>query len=217
MDFNNYPVTIGLIAANIILSLIAFGNKDFYSHSLMWPYGVKKHNQYYRFLTSGFIHADFLHLFFNMFTLYFFGRNLELYFKIHHLGGTTSYLLLYFLALIVSDLPTYLKYKNDNSYHSLGASGAVSAIIFATIIFNPWGSIYVYAAIKISATLFAILYVIYCIYMSKKNADNINHNAHLWGALFGIAFTLSLIAYINPILFEDILRELKNPSLLGRK
>jgi len=216
MDFSKYPITISLIAANCILSLIAFSNKDFLAKSLMWPYGVKRQGQYYRFISSGFIHADFIHLFFNMFTLFFFGRNLEIYFKIYSLGGTISYLSLYFLGLVISDLPTYFKQKNNSSYHSLGASGAVSAVIFATIIFSPWTSVYIYGAIKISFTLYAILYIIYCVYMGKRNADNVNHDAHLWGAVFGLLFTLSLIAYINPALFTDIIEELKHPSLFGR-
>jgi membrane associated rhomboid family serine protease len=216
MNFNEYPITISIIAANCILSFIAFSNKDFLSKSLMWPYGVKRQNQYYRFITSGFIHADFIHLFFNMFTLYFFGRNLEAYFKIYNLGGTTSYLCLYFLGLIISDLPTYFKQKDNSSYHSLGASGAVSAVVFATIIFSPWSSIYIYGAIKISAFLYAVLYIVYCVYMGKRSADNINHDAHLWGSVFGLAFTLALIAYMDSTLFTSILEELKHPNLLGK-
>lgn len=216
MDFSIYPITISLIAANCILSFIAFSNKDFLSKSLMWPYGVKRQNQYYRFITSGFIHADFVHLFFNMFTLYFFGRNLEFYLNDYNLGGSVSYLSLYFLALIISDLPTYFKQKDNSSYHSLGASGAVSAVVFATIIFSPWSSIYIYGAIKISAFLYAVLYIIYCVYMGKRSADNINHDAHLWGSIFGLAFTLALIAYVNPALFTSILEQLKHPNILGR-
>ncbi len=216
MDFNQYPITLGLIAANIILSFIAFNNRDFLSQSLMWPYGVKRQRQYYRFITSGFIHADFLHLFFNMFTLFFFGRNLEIYFKMYHLGGTASYLALYFLGLIISDLPTYVKQKDNSKYHSLGASGAVSAIVFATILFSPWSSIYIYGSIRVSAALYAVLYIVYCIYMSKQNADNINHDAHLWGSVFGLLFTVALVAYINPNLFSALIEELKNPNLLGR-
>ena len=127
----DFPVTLGLIAANVILSLIAFSNQDLYSKSLMWPYGVKRYNQVYRFISSGFIHGDMMHLIFNMLTLYFFGRNIELYFSAFGLGGNLSYLLLYFTGLIISDLPTYFKEKDNYNYHSLGASGAVSAVLFA--------------------------------------------------------------------------------------
>jgi membrane associated rhomboid family serine protease len=132
------------------------------------------------------------------------------------LGGNIAYLLLYFAGLIASDIPSYIKHKNDYNYRSLGASGAVSAVVFATIVFNPWSSIYIYGAIKISAALYAVLYIVYCVYMGKKGGDNINHDAHLWGSLFGLAFILALIAFMQPDLFTGIMDELKNPSLFGR-
>jgi membrane associated rhomboid family serine protease len=212
----DYPVTIILIAANILYSIAAFNNQNLLSRAIMWPYGVKRNNQYYRFISSGFIHGDYMHLFFNMFTLFFFGRNLEVYFSMLGLGGTLSYLLLYFLGLIVSDIPTYLKQQDNYHYHCLGASGAVSAVVFATIVFSPWSSIYIFGALKLSAMLYAVLYIWYCIYMAKRNRDNINHDAHLWGSLFGLAFTIMLIAMFQPGLFDYIIDQLKNPSLFGR-
>ncbi len=216
MDISQYPLTIGLIAANIIFSLLAFNNNEILSKAIMWPYGVKRNNQYYRFISSGFIHADYMHLFFNMFTLFFFGRNIEMYFSFLGLGGAFSYLLLYFLGLIISDIPSYLKHKDDSNYHSLGASGAVSAVVFGTIVFDPWGGIRLYGALQLSAFLYAVLYIAYCVYMSKKGGDNINHDAHLWGALFGLAFTLTLIGVLQPQLFDHIIEEFKNPALFGR-
>ena len=202
-DISNYPVTIALIAINVIISLIAMNNQDVMSKAIMWPYGVKRYNQFYRFITSGFIHADYMHLFFNMFTLLFFGQVVEIYFSGYGLGGNIAYLVLYFLALIASDLPTYFKQRDNNNYHCLGASGAVSAI-------------YLYGALKISALVYAILYIVYCVTMSKRGGDNINHDAHLWGSLFGLGFTIALIAAMQPALFEFILEQLKNPSLFGR-
>jgi membrane associated rhomboid family serine protease len=215
MNFQDYPVTIGLIAANVIFSLVGFSNAALVDKTIMWPYRVARENQYIRFITSGFLHADMMHLFFIMFTLFFFGRILEQYFKIYELGGSLSYLGLYFLGLIVSDIPSYIKHKDNYNYRSLGASGAVSAVVFATIVFSPWSSIYIYGAIKISAAIYAVLYILYCVYMGKRGADNINHDAHLWGALFGLALTLILIAVLQPALFTGIIEQLKHPSLFG--
>lgn len=183
--------------------------------AIMWPYGVKNHKEYHRFITSGFLHADIIHLFFNMFTLYFFGRNVELIFSAFGLGGRMAYLLLYFTALVISDIPSYLKHRNNPDYHSLGASGAVAAIVFASIVFSPWESVYLYGALKISALLFAVLYILYCIYMGKKAQDNINHDAHLWGACYGFVFTLILIGVVRPEIYYVVLEQLKNPSLFG--
>ena len=216
MDLSGIPITIGLIAANVIFSLIGFSNKELVDKTIMWPYRVHRENQFYRMITSGFLHADTIHLFFNMFTLFFFGSAIEYYFAVYGLGGHIAYLLLYFLGLIASDLPSYLKHKDDYNYRSLGASGAVSAVVFAAIVFSPWSPIYLFGAFKISAAAYAVLYIFYCIYMGRKSGDHINHDAHLWGSLFGLAFTLILIAYMQPALFTDIIEELKHPSLFGR-
>jgi len=215
MDFSSSPITFLLIGINVIFSIIGFSNKTMLDKTIMWPYGVKRKNEYYRFITSGFLHADWIHLFFNMFTLFFFGISIENRFSAEGLGGNISYLVLYFAALIISDLPGYLKHKDDPNYRSLGASGAVSAVVFAAIVFDPWSSIYLYGAIKISAALYAVLFILYCVYMGRKNHDNINHDAHIWGAVFGLIFTLGLIAALQPSLFSIIVEELKNPSIFG--
>lgn len=215
MNFSDYPITIGLIAANVIFSLIGFSNSTLVDKTIMWPYRVARENQYFRFITSGFLHADYMHLLFNMFTLFFFGKAIEYYFSEYGLGGNVAYLALYFLGLIVSDIPSYFKHKDDYQYRSLGASGAVSAIIFATIVFSPWSSIYLYGALRISAALYAVLFIVYCVYMGKQRGSHINHDAHLWGSLFGLAFTITLIAALRPDLFTEIIEQLKHPSILG--
>ncbi|HEV7779999.1 MAG TPA: rhomboid family intramembrane serine protease [Chitinophagaceae bacterium] len=212
-----HPFTIGLIVVNIIVSLIAMNNQDIFSKALMWPYGVKRYNQFYRFITSGFIHADYFHLFFNMFTLFFFGGVVEGAFSTLGLGGNIAYLALYFLGLIASDLPTYFKNRDNYNYHCLGASGAVSAVVFGAIVFDPWGEIQIYGVLSLSALIYAVLYIIYCVTMSRRGGDNINHDAHLWGSLFGLGFTIALIAAMQPWLFDVILENLKHPSLTGRR
>ncbi|RYZ20080.1 MAG: rhomboid family intramembrane serine protease, partial [Chitinophagaceae bacterium] len=164
MDFSAYPVTILLIAINVLFSLGGFSNPQFMERTILWPFAIKREKQYYRMITSGFLHADYMHLFFNMFTLFFFGRNIEMIFSIYGLGGKLSYLLLYFTSLVASDLPTYLKEKDNYHYRALGASGAVSAIVFSAIVFDPWSAIYLFGAIKISALVYAVLFIWYCIY-----------------------------------------------------
>ena len=215
MDFFATPVTFIIIALNVIFSFAGFSSQALISKGIGWPYRTRQNGEYYRFISSGFLHADWMHLLFNMFTFFFFGQNIELICKQAGLGGSIAYIGLYVLGLIVSDLPSYFKHADDAKYRSLGASGAVSAVVFAAVIFNPWQSVYVYGAIKISALLFAVLYILYCVYMGKRAADNVNHDAHLWGALFGLAYTLVLIAVLRPQLFSIIFEMLKRPSLFG--
>lgn len=215
MNFSEYPITIILIAANVLFSLAGFSNNSVVDRFVLWPYYIKRNNQTYRMITSGFLHGDFIHLFFNMFTLFFFGRNVEILFSVAGLGGKISYILLYFSALVISDLPSYFKHRDDPNYRALGASGAVCAVIFAAIVFDPWSAIYLYGAIKISALLYAVLFIIYCVYMGKQGRDNVNHDAHLWGALYGLLYTILLIAALNPNLFPFIIEQLKNFSLFG--
>ena len=210
MNFSAAPITFILIAINVIVSLIGFSNADVIDKTIMWPYRIKREKQYYRFITSGFIHADFIHLLFNMFSFYYFGSAIEFYFAQYGLGRNVSYLLLYFLALIIADIPSYLKHQDDDNYRALGASGAVSAVIFACILFQPWGTILIYF-IPMPFVVFAFVYLGYCIYMSKKNLGHVNHDAHLWGSLFGLIFTAVLIAVMSPQLFPDILQELSHP------
>lgn len=216
MDFSRFPVTLIIIAINVIISLIGFTSNSFVAKTIMWPWNVKREKEYHRFITSGFLHADFMHLIFNMFTFFFFGASIEQRFEMYGLGGNAAYILLYLTALVVSDLPSYFKHRDNINYRSLGASGAVSAVVFASIVFDPWTTLYLYGAIKLSALVFAVLYIVYCVYMSRSAKDNVNHDAHLWGAVYGLVFTIALIAMLQPDLFQGILEELKSPSFFGR-
>jgi membrane associated rhomboid family serine protease len=174
---------------------------------IFWPPAVSMRHQYWRFVTCGLIHADFMHLAFNMFTLYFFGKALEnLY--MGELGLQHYYfLILYILGLIFANIPTYLKRKDDYNYRSLGASGAVCAVVFAAIIIRPWAEIWLYG-IRMPALIYAVLFMVYSIYMSKRGGDNVNHDAHIWGAVFGIVFTI----IVDHEVFGNFINALRHPN-----
>jgi membrane associated rhomboid family serine protease len=191
-------ITTILIGLNVVASFYAWSNPDVMGKWLMNPYQINKKGEYFRFITSGFIHSDYMHLFFNMFTLYSFGAYLETAFKYQYgnqIGGI-FYIILFVVGILVSDIPSYLKHKDNYNYNSLGASGGVSSILFACIFLNPWLSMQIYM-IPIKGIVFALLYVIYSIYMGKKNLDNVNHDAHLYGGLFGVIFMI--VAYPNAL------------------
>ncbi|MBX9449513.1 MAG: rhomboid family intramembrane serine protease [Taibaiella sp.] len=181
---------------------MCFNNERLYNKFILYPYEMHRApSEYYRVLTSGLIHANWTHLLFNMLTLYFFGPYVE-----SILGGG-QFVLFYVLALVAADLSTLIKYKNQPAYRSLGASGAVAAVIFAYIYVNPWSSLYIFFAIPIPAIVFAILYILYSIRMSRMQADNINHDAHLYGALFGLLYMLVFVDPSHGLLFIERLKE----------
>ncbi len=196
--------TLIIIAITCVVSFLAFNNEKLMAKLILWPPAIARDHDWYRLASYGLVHADFMHLFFNMLTLYFFGQALE-QFYIQRLGNL-GFLLFYVLGLILSILPTYLQNRNNAQYRSLGASGAVSAVLFAFILFDPWATILLYF-IPIPAIVFAVLYTVYSIYMDKRGGDNVNHSAHLWGAAFGVAFTL----VVDPDLIGHFFRELANP------
>ncbi len=186
-------ITLTIIIATVIVSLIAFNNEKVMDTFIFYPPAVTDKNQYYRFITSGFIHADMAHLLFNMISFYFFSQALVEPKFIEFFGdyGRALLMVMYLLALIVSLLPTYLKNKNNTRYRSLGASGAVSAVIFAGLMISPLSQIGFFIIPPIiPGFIFGPLYLICSAYLDKKGGDNINHSAHIWGALFGVAFII---------------------------
>ncbi|WP_026996384.1 rhomboid family intramembrane serine protease [Flectobacillus major] len=199
-------LTVILIAITVGISLFAFRNYDFLGKLIMNPYQITRNKEYWRFLTSGFIHADYGHLFFNMFTLYSFGQFMEYVFQ-QTSGemGQIYFLILYLGGIIVSDMPTYFKNKNNYHYNSLGASGGVSSVLFAAILFGPTQTLQIYAILPVPAVLFAVLYTWYSIYMSRRNMDNVNHSAHLYGALYGVIFTTLVYPKVWSIFISQIL------------
>lgn len=188
-------VTLILIILTVGISVYAWSNEAIMRNWIFHPFYVHNKNQYYRFITSGFLHADWVHLFFNMFTLYFFGEIVELTLTYQYGAqvGVLLYLLIYFGGMIVADLPTFFKHKNDFNYRALGASGAVSAIIFSSILFSPTNQICLYALLCMPGFIFGVLYLIYSYYQGKRMGDNINHDAHFYGAVFGFVLTIFLV------------------------
>jgi membrane associated rhomboid family serine protease len=206
----NAPITLALIAVTAIVSWQAWERPRLLDRLILWPPAIDRRREYDRLLTHGFIHADVMHLAFNMITLYSFGGVMEAYFgdRITPVG----YLLFYLSAVVIAILPTYTRHRRDAQYRSLGASGAVSAVLFASILLDPWSGIYLFfIPIPIPAFVFAGLYVWYSIWMDRRGGDRINHSAHLWGALYGVMFTLLQ----HPELAGHFLRRLVGPGMAG--
>lgn len=198
----DYTITIIIIAVTVIVSLAAFNNHNIYQKLILWPRRMHSGTEYYRLVTSGFIHADYQHLFFNMLTLYFFGRNAE--FILAVLGKTNLYPFIYITGIIISSLPSFLKNRNNSNYMSLGASGGVSSILFMVIYYDPWSPI----NIVIPAILFAVAYLAYSAWASRRNRDNVNHDAHFWGALYGLAVAWAT----DPTHGQSFIYQLTHPS-----
>lgn len=186
-------ITVIIIAITVLISLAAFNNSDIFTRCLMNPFMIFKKGQYWRLLTSGFIHGSYIHLGFNMFTFYFFGRVVEQVFA-QILGGAgyVVYIVFYLSAIVVSDLPTAWKKRQQLNYNSLGASGAVSAVVFASILYFPLNDICLYGLLCLPGFLLGIIYVIYSYFSGKNTQDNINHDAHLYGAIYGILFAIAI-------------------------
>jgi membrane associated rhomboid family serine protease len=199
-------ITLTIIVLTCVISIIGFNRPKIIDDLIFWPPAISNRRQYYRFVTCGLIHADFMHLAFNMFTLYIFGRLIETEFSSELGLPSFTYLILYVGALVVSGLPSYFKHRNDYNYRSLGASGAVCAVLFAFILLRPWTTILVFV-IPVPAIIYAFLFLGYSMYMSRKGGGFINHDAHFWGALFGIAFTIA----VKPEVVNIFLEQLKHP------
>jgi membrane associated rhomboid family serine protease len=187
-------ITYIIIAITVISSILAFGNQVLMSNCIFNPYVIDKRKQYYRFITSGFIHADLMHLFFNMYALYLFGLNVELALTdIFNDAGPYLYVALYFSALIMSATFSYFKHKDNPQYNALGASGAVSAILFVSIILYPTQKLMIFPIpFFIPSYILGPLYLVYSYYMGRKGTDNIGHDAHFFGALWGVLFIVLL-------------------------
>ena len=197
-------ITLIIIIITSIISITAFNNQKILGELMFYPARMKGGREIYRLLTHGFVHADFFHLFINMLTLFFFGPVLE-----SMIFTSPQYIILYLTAIPAASLFDYFKHKDNHYYRSLGASGAVSAVVFATIILDPWfKGICLFGILCLPNILFGALYIFYSAYMSKKGGDNVGHNAHLWGGVYGFVFT----AIVRPDLFQNFFDRLMHPS-----
>lgn len=206
-------ITIIIIALTCIVSFTAFSNGKVMDDLIFYPPAVTEQKQWYRFVSCGLIHADMQHLAFNMISLYLFGRYVEQDFMLYFGDkGKLFYILLYVSALVVCLLPTYSKNKYNSNYRSLGASGAVSAIVFAGIFLQPLNTIGFFIIPPIiPGFIFAPIYLFISAYLDKKGGDNINHSAHIWGALYGVGFLIvSCYFFSNFRAVENFIEQIKH-------
>ena len=195
-----------IIIINVIISFVSFQDENAFYKLCFWPEKVWHEKEWIRILSGGFLHANMTHLLFNMITFFFFGPIVEYYFM-QEFGalGHTAYIIFYIAAVVVANIPDLNQHKDDPGYRAVGASGAVSAVIFATILFNPLNKIYLFLIpIGIPAYMFGVLYLIYSAYMSRRQSDNIGHLAHFSGAIFGIVFPL----IFRPTLFMECINQI---------
>ena len=185
-------ITVIIVIITSLVSFSAFNNQKVTNDLIFYPPAIAVQKQWYRFFSCGLIHADFMHLIFNMLSLYLFGIFVEDAFEsIFGSVGKWYYLVMYVSALAISLLPTYAKHKNNYYYRSLGASGAVSAVVFAGLMIRPDVEVgLIFIPPIIPGFIFAPLYLLITAYMERNGRDNINHSAHLWGSLYGLAFII---------------------------
>ncbi len=184
-------ITYAIIAVTVLISWLCFDRRELFNKLALIPFRVMKDNEWYRVISHGFVHGDMMHLIVNMFTFWSFGAYIERLFG--SVGFPVwAYPALYFGGMIAASVHDLIRQRNNPYYVSVGASGAVSAVLFAAIFFDPWSKILLFAVIPIPGIVFGILYLVYCQYMGKKAKDHINHNAHFYGAVFGFIFPLLL-------------------------
>lgn len=190
------PVASLIFLFTLVTSIYTFSNTQMYGKLMLHPYSVYRGKNIYTIFTSGLIHLDWGHLFFNMMTFYFFAFSLET------IIGHWQFAVLYIVSLALSDLPSILKHKNNFGYNSLGASGAISAVLFSFILFNPKATLLVFF-IPMNAVIFGVVYLLYSAYASKQSST-INHDAHFFGALAGIIITIILYPQVIPYFLRQL-------------
>ncbi len=189
-------ITLFIIILTVLVSYTTFRNRIAFERMKFNAYEIRQHKTWYRFFSYGLLHADWMHLLVNMFVLYSFGSLVEnILVQEFAAMGRFFYALLYVTALLCSVAPSYFKHRKNYYYNAVGASGAVSSVLFASIILHPQGSVYfMFIPIPIPAFIFGLFYLGYSVWMARRGADTVAHDVHFWGAIYGIAY----IAVLNP-------------------
>ncbi len=199
------PVASLIFVFTVITSLYAFYNDEVYGKFMLHPYSVSRGKRVYSLITSGLIHKDWMHLLMNMLSFYFFAFPLERTFAANSSWGHLQFALLYVLSLVLSDISSVIRHKNHFWYNSLGASGAVCAILFSYILFYPMVKMLILPIpFPIPAVIYGFLFLIYCVYAARHAGDSINHDAHFFGALSGVIITIIYYPEILPVFFQQI-------------
>lgn len=208
-------ITLIIVIVTAFVSIGGLSNQKIMDDLIFYPPAIQR-RQYYRFISHGFLHADYFHLAFNMIALYSFGEAVEKSLFSHPCvfgeSGKYFFLLLYFAGLLIASLPDYFRHKNNYHFRSLGASGAVSAVIFAAITLLPQLPInLLFIPIGIPGFIFGIIYLIASAYLDKRGGGHINHSAHLWGALFGILFVLVFVKLFGKLdVYDNFLKQIQS-------
>ena len=202
-------ITLIIVIITVLTSMAAFRRKELFYKLDLSPARIMHHKEYYRIFSHAFLHADYFHLGINMLVLYSFGRYVEQVFsQLETAGlifsGPFYYILLYIISIALASVSTISRNRNNEGYSAVGASGAVSAVVFTYIFFAPLEKIYFYMVLPIPGIIFGILYLVYSSYMGRRKSDNINHSAHFWGAVVGFVFPIIL----EPSLFLVFLQDL---------
>lgn len=211
MDSGALSITNITVGITCLTSIVLMQNHAGKMLLVFHPATIREHHQWWRFLTSGFVHADGVHLAVNMFVLWSFGNAIERFYFPTFLGdfNAQKYMLLYFGGIIAASVPSYIRHNTNPNYAALGASGGVSAVVFAAILFEPWQNLYLYGVIAIPQILAGAAYLVYSWYQDKRAADNIGHMAHFSGAVWGFFVT----GLMSPDLFiRFIHKALQGPS-----
>ena len=198
--------TLVIIVITCFVSFQCFNNVTLFEKLKHFPYAESRMKEYYRWLTSGFLHADYFHLGINMFVLWQFGSTVERQYQAEfgENAGRILFVVMYLTAIVFSDLPTFRKHKDNPYYAAIGASGAVSAVVFTFILYHPWASMSLYGIIPFRAIIGGVAYLIYEQWASTNAKDNIGHDAHFAGAVYGMMFTVLL----KPSVYNDFIEQI---------